>query len=96
MKKSTVMFISSNHFSHDLQVQDAVTWLRNDSRFTLKMRTEFAEKFPEWDELKWEGSWVDVIDSDVDLEYMSWVADWIEENTPIYWRDGEPLMRVAS
>lgn len=81
--------ISSNHFSVDQQIADAVSSLTDDQR------TAFDAEFPEWDTLKWSGSWVDTDASGVDVEYTCWVADWIEANTSIHWEEGEPWMREA-
>jgi hypothetical protein len=76
--------ISSNHFSHDIQVKDAVSYMNKAAK------EEFNAAFPEFDELIWEGSWVHAQKSGVDVEYMSWACDWIEAMTEIYWEDGEP------
>lgn len=77
--------ISSNHFSHDQQVQDAVSWLK-DGEYYL----DFHLEFPAFSGLVWRGAWVDTEVSNVDPDYMSWVTDWLEAHTPIYWEDGEP------
>ena len=82
--------VSNNHFSVDQQIADAVDAL------TTKEREEFDKEFPEWRDLKWAGSWVDTEAMGVDSEWSSWVADWIEENTGIYWEDGEPWLREDS
>ena len=76
--------ISNNHFSLDQQIVDAV------DIFSETEREKFNEAFPEWNSLTWSGSWVDTEASGVDVEYTSWVCDWIENNTDIYWEDGEP------
>jgi hypothetical protein len=76
--------ISSNHFSNDMQVQDAVSYLSDEQRERL------FSVYPEWDELIWEDSWVHTQKSGVDPEYVSWVQDWIEADTEIYWEEGEP------
>jgi hypothetical protein len=80
--------ISSNHISHDDQVKDAVTYLANDPT-TL---AAFAVQFPEWHTLVWEGAWLNAEASGVDVEYTSWVTEWIEANTDITWQDGEPVL----
>lgn len=76
--------LSSNAFSHDTQVSDAINYL------TPSERLEFHGEFPEYESLIWSGSWVDTDASGVDQEYMQWVTDWIEQNTSIRWEDGEP------
>lgn len=78
--------ISSNHYSFDDQVKDAVNNLSGEAR------DEFNQTFPEYNHLYWSGPWVDTYKSKVDIEFMSWVADWIEINTDIYWEDGEPWL----
>jgi hypothetical protein len=47
-------------------------------------------QFPEFDTLVWCGGWVDFEASNVDPEYMCWVADCIESVSLVYWEDGEP------
>lgn len=78
--------ISSNHYSTDLQLLDALGYLSDEER---KL---FNAEFPEWPALVWSNSWVDAEASGVDVEYTSWVIDWVERNTSIFWEDGEPWM----
>jgi hypothetical protein len=80
----TRIAISSNHYSQDLQVKDAVSYLNPEQKERL------LEVYPEFDELIWDGSWVHAGQSGVDPEFMSWVQDWIEQDTEVYWEDGEP------
>lgn len=83
--------LSSGHFSHDDQVADVLSYLSGVEDF--KATTDrFCEEFPEYNRLEWSGSWVDCEASNVDAEYMSWVTDWLEANTPVYWEDGEPWL----
>ena len=81
--------LSSGHFSHDQQIADAVDWLRHNARPVYE--TMLAH-FPEWERVEWEeyGSWLDTEAMGVDGEWSSWLCDWIENNTPIYWEEGEP------
>ncbi len=82
--------ISSNHHSFDIQISDAMKVFRAMAdAFDVNL---FHSDFPEYDNLKWAGSWVNTEVSDVDPEYMHWVADWLESHTPIYWEDGEPWL----
>jgi hypothetical protein len=55
---------------------------------------QFRDAFPEYAHLVWQdgGAWIDAEASKVDPEFMSWVADWIEANTPIFWEEGEPWL----
>lgn len=76
--------VSSNHYSVDQQIEDAV------SSLTEPERAAFVDAYPEWPNLVWSGSWIDAETSCVDPEFMSWVADWIEGNTTIFWENGEP------
>ena len=81
--------LSSGHFSHDDQIADVLSYLSGVEAFKATM-DRFCEEFPEYNDLVWSGSWVDWEASGVDVEYMLWVCDWIESNTPVYWEDGEP------
>lgn len=83
--------LSNNHSSVDDQIADVVSWLSNDPAHAGMMERQFTQKdFPEYNKLTWEGSWVDTEASGVDADYMSWVVDWVEANTLVYWEDGEP------
>ncbi len=85
--------LSSNHFSHDDQVADVLSYLSHTDDATLRgLADDFLREFPEYNSLEWSGSWVDAEASGVDPEYMSWAADWIENNTPVFWSDGEPFL----
>jgi len=84
--------LSSNHYSTDDQIADVVSFLSNDDTYSTLMDTRFIAEFPEYNELVWSGSWVDTESSNVDLEYMSWVAEWLENYTPVFWEEGEPYM----
>jgi len=86
--------LSSNHYSTDDQIADVVSFLSNDADPTYSelMENSFLAEFPEYNSLEWSGSWVDTENSNVDLDYMSWVADWLENNTPVFWEEGEPFM----
>ena len=79
--------LSSGHFSHDQQVADAVSWLEHNAG---PVYSAMLREFPEWGRVEWEGSWFDTETMGVDQEWSSWLCDWIENNTPIYWEEGEP------
>ena len=83
--------LSSNAFSVDDQTADVLSYLSNAplSRFD---EDEFDKAFPEYNGLTWSGSWVDTEASGVDVDYMSWVRDWIENNTDVTWWEGEPVI----
>lgn len=78
--------VSSGHFSVDQQVADVVAQLDDETR------ARFLAAFPEWERLTWgmHGSWVDTDASGVDVEYVMWACDWLEQETPVWWEDGEP------
>lgn len=82
--------ISSNAFSLDLQLADAV------ARLDPKEHEGFLAAFPEWEGLLWSMSHVDTEASGIDPEYISWAVDWIEAHTDIYWEDGEPWLDEIS
>lgn len=85
--------LSSNHFSVDDQTADVLSFLSNATDPELRaLSDKFVEEFPEYNSLEWSGSWADAEASGVDVEYMNWVRDWIENNTPVYWEDGEPYL----
>jgi hypothetical protein len=77
--------ISSNHFSVDQQMNDALDYLRV---FHTDVFCEIRKHFP--DTFKWEGSWLDTDAMGVDQEYSSWLIDAIEATDLIYWEEGEP------
>lgn len=79
--------ISSNHYSNDDQIRDVVHYLET---FMPDKEDEFLKEFPKWPNLEWSGSSVDTEASGVDPDYVSWIVDWVEANTSIYWEDGEP------
>lgn len=79
--------LSSNGYSFHDQIADALSWL---SHAFPEMSDKFVDEYPEYNRLEWTGAWVDHEASNVDPDYMSWVADWLENNTPIYWSEGEP------
>jgi len=81
--------LSNNGWSADDQMADVVSWLSHDVGFR-DVSDRFEAEFPEYNSLVWGGSHVDTEASGVDPEYTSWVIDWIEDNTPVFWEDGEP------
>jgi hypothetical protein len=85
--------LSDNHYSVDNQIDSCVTYLWHAPELTRQAR-QFDAAFPEYAHLIWQdgGSWIDSEASQVDVEYMSWVADWIERFTPIFWEEGEPWL----
>ena len=77
--------ISSNGFSFDTQVSDALDYLRiNHVDAYVKIRQEFSET------LVWDGSWLDCEAMGVDPDWPSWLVDAIENTGLVEWIDGEP------
>lgn len=79
--------ISDSHWSHDDQVADVMRWLAHNAPNDYSY---LVEQFPGFHALVWSGAWVDTVASAVDPEYMCWVTDAIEADTPVFWEDGEP------
>lgn len=83
--------ISSNSFSTDLQVMDAVDWLRTHHP---DAHTDLMATFPEYDRavatITGASSWVDTERANVDVEFMNHVLDAIEDTGLVMWEDGEP------
>jgi hypothetical protein len=79
--------ISSNGFSHDTQVQDALDWLQQHHEADW---TRITTANPELTRLDWEGSWVAAEEMGLDVDFMSWVADELENTEWIIWDEGEP------
>jgi hypothetical protein len=79
--------ISSNHYSHDQQVQDALDYLQTNH---LPQYEALVADFPEVTNIRYVGSWFDVEGMQVDPEWSSWVADAIETTGLVIWEEGEP------
>ena len=79
--------ISSNGYSFDQQVIDAVDYIRGTDGATY---ANIIRSFPELPNLIMSGSWVDNEAMGIDPDYMSWVADALEETGLVWWEEGEP------
>ena len=79
--------ISSNHFSVDLQAQDAMDWLEVNH---LDAYGNVLKGFPEWPYRVFDGSWLNTEAMGVDPEFSSWLIDAIEDTGYVVWEDGEP------
>lgn len=80
--------ISSGHFSHDIQVVDALGYLHI---YQPEAHAEVRKQFPE--RIVWEQPIRTHIDTDamgVDPEWSSWLCDAIEDTGHVWWEDGEP------
>lgn len=80
--------ISSNHYSHDMQVVDALNYLRGAH---IEAYSEIRRVFTE--DIVWEGFGGSHLDTDamgVDAEWSSWLTDAIEDTGLVIWEDGEP------
>jgi len=79
--------LSSNHFSHEQQLQDVIESL-DEAQFN-----ELVKVFPCIDQgVVWDGSGWDYRAMSVDVDTPMFVTDWIEDNTLIRWEDGEPWL----
>ncbi len=81
--------ISSNHFSHDQQLADAMAWLAG---FHPDAYAALMVEYPEWETRKWEmfGSQLDCEAMGVDVEWAMWLTDAVEATDLVMWSDGEP------
>ena len=79
--------ISSNHFSTDQQMVDALDYLRiNHVDVYTSIRRQFPENiiFPD------KSAWIDHEAMGVDPDWSSWVIDAIEQESVVFWEEGEP------
>ena len=79
--------ISSNHYSVDQQVKDALDFLQTE---TPKVYDALVSDFPEVTNIRYSGSWFDTEAMGVDLEWSSWLIDRIESTGLVIWEEGEP------
>ena len=83
--RPTMYAISSGHFSHNMQVSDALDYLRIEHPASY---SAVRRNFPE--NIIWCGPWFDHEAMGVDIEWASWLCDAIEATGHIEWIDGEP------
>lgn len=70
--------IADSHHGHNNQVLEAV------NNLGPRQRKAFDQHFPDFE------TWAeDPYTDKLDPEYSSWVADWIEGKTQMYWEDGD-------
>lgn len=79
--------ISSNHFSVDQQVQDALDYLQT---VAPKAYDDVVSDFPEVGNISYSGSWFDTDAMGVDVEWSMWLIDRIEATDLVIWEEGEP------
>ena len=82
--------ISSNGYSVDLQIEDAMEYLRLNHQ---QVYLDLLVKFPEWENregLGGTGCWFDYEAMGVDPEWSSWLVDAIEATGLVTWWEGEP------
>jgi len=81
--------LSSNAFSFDAQVIDAVSWLEE---VAPRRYTKLLEEFPELKDIIWDspGSWLDQDLMKIDPDWSGWVAQSLENTGLVLWNDGEP------
>ena len=78
---------SSSSYSHDMQVDDAMSVLKY---HFPKAYTKVLKEFPEFNNLIWNRSSIDTVAMNVDQDWVSWLTDAIETTGYIFWEDGEP------
>lgn len=84
--------ISSNGFSHDMQVNNALDWLRHNH---LAVYNKIARPNSEIQNIIMDGAWWDTEAMGVDSEMSSWITDEIEDTGLVMWEDGEPYGVVS-
>jgi len=80
--------LSSNHFSTDIQTEDAMEWLR------ITHPAEYRgilQEFPEYETRVMSGAWWDTDEMGVDFEWGSWLTDAVEATGLVFWEEGEPF-----
>lgn len=90
--RQTRTAISSNGFSHDMQVNDALEWLRHGH---LAAYNVIVRANSELQNIIMDGAYWDTEAMGVDIEMSSWVADEIENTGLVTWEDGEPYGVVS-
>jgi hypothetical protein len=80
------MAVSSNGFSVDQQIFDALVNLEHETFLDI------VKKFPEITNVQWSGSSVDWEAMYVDQEWSMWLLEEIEQSSDIQWIEGEPYM----
>ncbi len=80
--------LSSNGFSFDIQVADALEWLEvvSPPRYG-----KIVQQFPELKDIQFDGGWIDTNIMGVDTDFMAWVAEALEETGLVLWMEGEPF-----
>lgn len=84
---SPVVAVSSGHYSHDMQVSDALSFMADHHPYE---HAAIIAAHPELGRLVWSGSWVDTDAMGANPELMSWVADSVERSGCVWWSDGVP------
>lgn len=84
--------ISSNGSSHDMQVNDALDWLRHNH---LAVYNKIARPNSEIQNIIMDGASWDTEAMGVDSEMSSWITDEIEDTGLVMWEDGEPYGVVS-
>lgn len=84
---SPVVALSSGHYSHDMQVSDALSFMADHHPHE---HAAIIAAHPELGRLVWYGSWVDTDAMGANPDLMSWVADSVEQSQCVWWSDGEP------
>lgn len=81
--------LSSDRYSHDEQLVDVIKWLvANDPGGASLLFLAYPDAAHYGEEMTM--SSIDTGNLGIDIEEPMWCTDWIEENTMVYWEDGEP------
>lgn len=86
--------ISSNHYSLDLQIQDALSHMKHHHPAEYQ---SIIASYPKAANLVFDGEWIDTDAMGVDVEWNFWLADSIENcDAGIAWEEGEPWCLALS
>ena len=84
--------LSSNGFSHDMQLDDVLSWMRGE--VPEHVYNGLLQTYPEIDRRVLDGAYFDTDEMRVDVEWVTWVTDAVEDTGYVFWDEGEPYARV--
>lgn len=83
--------LSHNGFSVDLQAEDALYYIASEYP---EVYNDIKQGFPEIENIKWDGSWIDTESMGVDPDWPCWLIDAIENTGLVWWEESEPWAAV--